>query len=141
MRTGLAVLIAFLLAACAPLPPSPQDLAAKRFEPVPGQSVIYLVRPYPDASSEAATLWLDDQVMGSTFPGTYFRWVVPPGRHRIAGFASDSGSIVLDTAPGRLYFVYQSFGRPLGFSGQSYFQSIDEHQGRWMIMQSRLAGT
>ncbi|MGE5525714.1 MAG: hypothetical protein ACM3SS_18510 [Rhodospirillaceae bacterium] len=137
-RVFLAFVLA--LAACAPLPPSPQDIEAKRFEAVPGQSVIYVVRAYPDASYEGATLWLDDRVMGSTFPGTYFRWVVPPGRHRIAGYAGDSGNIVLDTAPGRVYFVYQTFGRPFGFSGQSYFQLIDEGYGRAMVMQSRLAG-
>lgn len=129
-----------LAAGCAPLPPSPEDLQAKRFDIVPGRSVIYLVRAYPDASHQAATLWLDDQVMGSTYPGTYFRWVVPPGRHRIAGYAGDSGSIVLDTAPDRVYFVYQSFGRPFGFSGLSYFQLLDEQTGRAIVMQSRLAG-
>ena len=133
-------LLLLTLAACAPLPPTPEDIAAKRFEPVSGQSVIYLVRPAPDASYDAATLWLDDRMVGSTYPGTYFRWVVPPGRHRIAGYAGDSGNIVLDTAPGRVYFVYQSFGRPLGFSGVSYFQLIDERNGRAMVMQSRLAG-
>jgi hypothetical protein len=140
MPRRIFLLLALALAACAPLPPSPQDIEAKRFEIVPGQSVIYLVRPYPDASHEGATLWLDDQVMGSTYPGTYFRWVVAPGRHRIAGYAGDSGNIVLDTAPGRVYFVYQSFGRPLGFSGQSYFQLVDEAYGRSMVMHSRLAG-
>ncbi len=134
------LLLLLTLAACAPLPPTPEDIAAKRFEPVSGQSVIYLVRPAPDASYDAATLWLDDRMVGSTYPGTYFRWVVPPGRHRIAGYAGDSGNIVLDTAPGRVYFVYQSFGRPLGFSGVSYFQLIDERNGRAMVMQSRLAG-
>jgi hypothetical protein len=137
-RAFLFLLLA--LAACAQLPPTPEDIAAKRFEPVSGQSVIYLVRPAPDASYDAATLWLDDQMVGSTYAGTYFRWVVPPGRHRIAGYAGDSGNIVLDTAPGRVYFVYQSFGRPLGFSGLSYFQLIDERSGRAMVMQSRLAG-
>jgi len=140
MRRYLLPLLFVILGACAPLPPTPQDIEAKRFETVQGQSVIYVVRPYPDASSQGATLWLDDRVMGSTFPGTYFRWVVPAGRHRIAGYAGDSGNIVLDTAPGAVYFVYQSFGRPLGFSGQSYFQVLDPAAGRSMVMQSSLSG-
>ena len=140
MDRRLFLVLALSLAACAPLPPTPQDIEAKRFETVPGESVIYVVRPYPDASHEGATLWLDDRVMGSTFPGTYFRWIVPPGRHRIAGYAGDSGNLTLDTAPGRVYFVYQSFGRPFGFSGQSYFHLLDESYGRAMVTQSRLAG-
>ena len=139
-RRAVLMLLLSAVAACAPLPPTPEDIAAKRFETVPGQSVIYLVRPYPDASHDAATLWLDDTMMGSTYPGTYFRWVVPPGRHRIAGYASDSGQIVLDTAPGAVYFVFQSFGRPLGLSGQSYFQQVDDGYGRSLVMQSQLAG-
>lgn len=134
------LLFALALAACAPLPPSPQDIEAKRFEAVPDQSVIYIVRPWPDASSQAATLWLDDRVMGSTYPGTYFRWVVPPGRHRIAGYAQDSGNITLDTAPGRVYFVYQTVGRPLGLTGQSFFQLLDERNGRAAVLQSRWPG-
>lgn len=140
MKRLIAVLLVSIAAACAPLPPSPADIAAKRFETVPGQAVIYLVRPDPDASRDGATLWLDDRMMGSTFPGTYFRWVVPPGRHRIAGYASDSGNITLDTAPGRVYFVFQSFGRPFGFSGISTFQPLDDRTGRAMVMSSQLAG-
>jgi hypothetical protein len=140
MRLHLLFLLLLVFGACAPLPPTPRDIEAKRFENVQGQSVIYLVRPYPDASSQGATLWLDDRVMGSTFPGTYFRWVVPPGRHRIAGYAGDSGNIVLDTAPGAVYFVSQNFGRPFGFSGQSYFQLLDPAAGRSMVMQSSLSG-
>lgn len=134
------LLLLLVLTACAPLPPSPQDIEAKRFEAVPGQSVIYLVRPWPDASSQAATLWLNDRVMGSTYPGTYFRWVVPPGRHRIAGYAQDAGNITLDVAPGRMYFVYQTVGRPLGLTGQSYFQLLDEQNGRAAVLQSRWPG-
>ena len=140
MHRRVFLILLLGLTACAPLPPTPEDIEAKRFEAVPDHSVIYLIRPYPDASYEGTTLWLDDCVMGSTYPGTYFRWIVPPGRHRIAGYASDSGQIVLDTWPGRVYFVYQSFGRPFGFSGQSYFQLVDEASGRSLVMQSRLAG-
>jgi hypothetical protein len=140
MRRLAVLAFILLLAACAPLPPSPRDLEAKRFEPVADQSVIYLVRTYPDFSRDAATLWLDDRVMGSTYPGTYFRWVVPPGRHKIAGFAGDSGYIVLDTAPGRLYFVRQAVDRMFGISVQSHFQLVDDNWGRDAVMNSELAG-
>src|SRR5205085_7352991 len=42
-------------------------------------AAIYVVRSYPDIAPDAATLMLDDQMMGTTFPGTYARWV---GRSR-----------------------------------------------------------
>ena len=44
-------------------------------------------------------------MMGATYQGTYFRWELPPGRHRIAGYASDTGVITVDLQPGRTYFM------------------------------------
>jgi len=135
-----ALLLLLALGGCiTPLPPTPQDLQAKKFEVVPGQSVIYLFRQ-PAINREAATLWLDDRVMGSTYSGTYFRWVVPPGRHRIAGYAGDSGSITIDTAPGRIYFVEQVYSNGFMLTRQSYFRLVDENFGRTAVLQSELAG-
>src|SRR5688500_9208521 len=115
MKAGFSVfrtwMLVLVLAGCAQLPPSPQDIEAKRFEQVPGKSVIYLFRADPDFSREVATVVLDDRPMGSTYPGTYHRWVVDPGRHQIRGYAGDNGSITLDVAPDRMYFVQQSVTR------------------------------
>ena len=88
-RVLLAVL---LLAGCVQLPPTPQDVQAKRFEPVPGQSVIYVVRS-PLDSSEPQGLMLDGHATISTLPGTYFRWEVPPGQHHIQGYAFGNESV------------------------------------------------
>jgi hypothetical protein len=134
----LALLL--MLAGCAPLPPSPQDIEAKRFEQVPGKAVIYLFRAEPDFSREAATVVLDDQPMGSTYPGTYFRWVVEPGRHQIRGYAGDNGSITLDVAPDRMYFVQQSVGRMFSPFAQSWFRVIPEPHGRVGVLRGELLG-
>lgn len=135
-----SALLALILAACAQLPPSPQDLEAKRFEPVAGKAVIYLVRDMPDISREVATVMLDDQMMGSTYPGTYFRRVVEPGRRQIRGFAGDSGSFTIDVLPDRIYFVQQLYS--LGFHGfgQSFFRLIPESYGRGAVLRGELAG-
>src|SRR6185295_7389066 len=93
------------LAGCVQLPPTPQEIQAKRFEPVAGQTVIYIVRDYPDLNDNPATLTLDNAAGVTLYPGTFYRWEVPAGKHRIAGFAGDSGVINLDTAPGRVYYV------------------------------------
>jgi hypothetical protein len=134
------LMLVVVLAGCAPLPPSPQDLEAKRFEPVPGKAVIYVVRDDPDVSREAATLMLDDSMMGSTYPGTYFRWVVEPGRHRIRGFAGDAGSITIDVAPDRMYFIQQTYTRGFTGFGQSFFRPIPEPYGRGAVMRGELVG-
>jgi hypothetical protein len=134
------LLMVLVLTGCAPLPPSPQDLQAKRFEPVPGKTVIYLVRDFPDISREGGTVMLDDNLMGTTYPGTYFRWVVEPGRHQIRGFAGDAGSMTLDTLPDRMYFVQQSYTRGFTGFGQSFFRPIPEPYGRGAVMRGELVG-
>ena len=134
------LILVLALAGCAPLPPSPQDLEAKRFETVPGKAVIYLVRDDPDISREVATVMLDDHMMGSTYPGTYFRWVVEPGRHQIRGYAGDNGSITIDVGPNRMYFVQQSVGRFFTGFAQSMFRMIPEPYGRAAVARAELVG-
>ena len=135
------LLVVLVLAGCiTPLPPSPQEIEAKRFEPVPGKAVIYVVRQYPDITHEAASLMLDDNMMGSTYPGTFFRWVVEPGRHQIRGFAGDAGAIVIDVLPDRVYYVHQQYSKGFTGFGHSFFQLVPEPYGRGAVMRSELAG-
>jgi hypothetical protein len=133
------LLFLLLVAGCAQLPPSPEDLEAKRFEHVPGKAVIYLVRTYPDLSDEVSTVMLNDNMMGSTYPGTYFRWVVEPGRHQIRGYAGDNGSMIIDAPPGGIYFIQQSVTRFFGFA-QSSFHPLPEPYGRAAVLRGELVG-
>lgn len=128
--------VAILLAGCVQMPPSAQDLQAKRFEAVPGKAVIYLVRNNPDISRVAATLKLDGVIMGTTYPGTYFRWEVAPGPHRIAGFGPDNGEITLATEAGKIYFVQQVVMTL--FSPSSSFSVVSDPEGRMIAMRSEL---
>jgi hypothetical protein len=138
---SLFVLAAALIAGCiTPLPPSPRDLEAKRFEAVPGRAVIYVVRDQPDFTREPTSVVLDDSVMGTSYPGTYFHWVVAPGRHRIAGFASDSGVMVLDTTAGNIYFIQQSVTRTLGMT-RSIFRPVHPVHGRDVVLRSELVAS
>jgi hypothetical protein len=136
----LSSLLALCLSACAPLPPSPQEIEAKRFEPAAGKAVIYLVRELPDISREVSTVMLDDNMMGSTYPGTFFRWVVEPGRHQIRGFAGDAGAMVIDALPNRIYYVQQSYTRGFTGFGQSFFRLIPEPNGRGAVLRGELVG-
>ena len=134
------LLVALFLAGCAPLPPSPQDIEAKRFEHVPGKAVIYLFRDYQDFTDEVSTVMLDDQMMGSTYRGTYFRWVVEPGRHQIRGYAGDAGTFTIDAAPDRMYFIQQSVSRMFHGFAQSFFRPVPETYGRAAVMRGELVG-
>jgi hypothetical protein len=143
MLRSLLAAAAILLAGCVQLPPTPQDIQAKRFEaPDSGKSVIYLVRDIPDFNDGPATIWLGDERVITTYPGTYFRWEIEPGAQRIAGFAGDSGSITVRTEAGRIYYVQQRV-TPFTLFGSSVapmsnFEVVTEASGRTVVMRAQL---
>ena len=136
MRRRLPILIALGLAGCTPLPPSPQDIQAKKFEAVPGEAVIYVVRDSLDFSNDEAPIYIGEKVRVTTFPGTYYRWVVPAGRHTIAGFGQDNGTITVTVEQGKIYFVQQ---RVTHFAvTNSNLSVVSESQGRAAVLRSVL---
>ena len=134
-----AILSVLFLAGCVQLPPTPQDLQAKRFEPAPGQSVIYLVRT-PLDSSEPQTLMLNGRATIATLPGTYYRWEVAPGRHHIEGFGFGSESVTLTTEPGGVYFFEHTvIGDPHDGGVQlTALRRVDDRRGRSLVARSQL---
>lgn len=136
---GRMLLAAFLAAGCAQLPPSPQDVQAKKFEIPPGMAVIYIVRNQPDLSPHHGTLTLDDSGMITTFPGTYYRWEVAPGMHRVASYAIGTAAVVLRAEAGKLYFVQNKVG---GYRSSTdvFLEIIPERDGRAMVARAQLIG-
>ena len=130
-------IVLLALAGCQQLPPTPADLQARRFEGVPGMSVIYIVRDIPDHNKSPATLILDDRMSITTYEGTYYRWEVPPGDHRIAGIAGDNGSITLQTQADRIYYV-QQWTKPFQQYATSSFRPVEERQAHAVIARSVL---
>ncbi len=128
--------MALMLAGCQQLPLTPQDLQARKFEAVPGKAVVYVVRAYPDFTEMQAVIKLDGGLSLKTYRGTYYRWEVEPGVHRIAGAYFDSGEIRFETAPGRIYFVLQRVTTFLTGSPQSHFYLVGEPEGRAAVLRS-----
>lgn len=133
MRRVLLILL--LLAGCQQLPLTPADIEARKFETVPGKAVIYLVRDTADFS-DAETPVLLGNVQVNTDSGTYFRWVVPAGKHTIKGFGGDSGAITVEVEAGKIYFVQQSVAGTR--VPASNFQTIGEAAGRGVVSRSVL---
>jgi hypothetical protein len=132
------LLTALLLASCAQLPPSPQDIQAKKFAPVPDKAVIYIVRT-PLDSFQASGLWLGDRRQITTLPGTYYRWEVTPGVHRVAGYAWANESVTLTTAAGRIYFLEHTvLGSPQSGPQFTSLRQIDERDGRTLVTRAQL---
>jgi hypothetical protein len=121
-----------IFSGCAQLPPPPEDAAAKRFEAIPGKSVIYLARHALEPSF-VAPVALEDNMIGSTYRGTYMRIEVPAGKHRLRGMAGDSGSINLVTEPGKVYFVQHSAHGYRSFVSSS-FDQVDANYGKSLVL-------
>lgn len=121
-----------MLAGCVQLPPMPGDAAAKQFIPVSDRAVIYIARHRMERDF-VTPIMLDDEMMGSTYRGTYMRLVVPGGMHRISGFAADSGLIQLQTVPGQIYFINQTTS---GFRSlqRSSFELVDAKYGQSVVL-------
>jgi len=126
----------FLLAGCVQLPPPPGDAEAKRFETVPDRAVIYVVR-HPLDRRFVAPILLNDQMLGSTYHGTFMRLVVPGGRYLISGYAVDIGQIRLDTVAGQIYFVSQTTWGFDSLQG-SIFQLANPADGQSMVRSGTL---
>ena len=132
------ILLVLLIAGCAQLPPTPQDIQAKKFEAVADKAVIYIVRT-PMDSREAGTILLDDYAQITTFFGTYYRWEVAPGPHRLAGYAGETGLLQFTAQAGKIYFVQHTVrGTPRSGWLSSNLRQIGEQDGRRLVMQSQL---
>lgn len=134
----LLTALLLLLASCVQLPPSPEDIQARKMESLPGMSVIYIVRANMD-SREASGLILDDQGPITTLGGTYYRWEVAPGTHRVAGYAAANESVTLTTAPGKIYFLEHTVNGSRRSGPQStWLREIGEQAGRALVARSQL---
>lgn len=127
---------ALILAGCTQLPPSPEDIQAKKFEAPSDRAVIYVVRT-PMDSRETSSVSVGG-MQAATHGGTYYRWEVAPGNHRVAGFGAPSDSVTLSTAAGRIYFVEHTvIGDPDDGGVQSVrLRQIGDQDGRRLVMLS-----
>jgi hypothetical protein len=138
MRRALPVVAVLLLCGCAQLPPSLEDLQAKRFEAVPGKAVVYIVRQ-PMDSTEYGALLMDTGEQVTLFPGTFYRWEVPAGARRISGLGPWNVLYNLEAEPGRIYFLrYTVAGTPRMGPTFAGLEAIGERQGRRLVQQAEL---
>jgi hypothetical protein len=133
------LVLTLLAAGCAQMPSSPEDVQAKRFEAVPGRAVVYVVRS-PLDSQEISGLVLGESGQIGTQPGTYYRWEVGPGTHRVAGSGPANESVTLNAAPGGVYFLEHTvIGDPDDGGVQfTALRQIGERDGRNLVTGSQL---
>jgi hypothetical protein len=110
MRRAGAAMALLLLApgGCASTPQAtPQrDAEAKQFISHPGTAAIYVYRPdFVTLEMDDSVLYVDDRLIGSTLPGSFFRIDVQPGPHVVSSSAAGSTQLKLDTRADEFYFI------------------------------------
>lgn len=137
MRNTVISALAFVIAACAQIPPSPQEIEAKKFEPVPGKAVVYIVQSAVGPSFSAG-IALDDGTQITTWTGTFYRWVTTPGTHRLVNTVPLSASITLQVEAGKIYFVEQWVTGWRGDVTNSRLEQVSDSTGREMVSSSSM---
>ena len=139
MRRAFFVALTLLAAACAQIPPSPQEIQDKQFEPVPGKAVVYVVQNPFGAYDYAAGLTFDDGTEITTYPSTFFRWVTTPGTHTIESTEGNlNATIKLQVEAGKIYYVEHSVTGVYGSTTDAWLSKIDAKTGRQMVAISTL---
>lgn len=130
--------IALLLAGCTQLPPTQADIQAKRFDSVADKAVIYVVRT-PMDSWESSGVALDSAQI-ATHRGTYYRWEVVPGTHRVSGTGFGTAAVTLNTAPGKIYFVEHTVlgDKDDGGVSNTRLKEINDQAGRALVAQAEM---
>ena len=121
-----------ILAGCAQIPPSPQEIADKKFEAVPGKAVVYIVQGAVGPIL-AVGLEFDDGTQITTWTGTFYRWVTTPGTHLIQNTGPQNASIKLRVEAGQIYFVEQWVAGWRGAVLSSRLEQLDDQTGRMMV--------
>lgn len=134
----MTLLMAIWMTGCVQMPPTAQDIQAKKFEAVPGKAVIYIVRPLND-SSNTGPINLGKEGFISTHPGTYYRWEITPGVHRIEGAGAFTAAAVVRAEAGRIYFVLHTVLGDIrnGISTMA-LQQINDADGRQLVSMAQL---
>jgi hypothetical protein len=141
LKKSLGILAILALTACGSLLPTAEQTQAVRIEGTPGMAVIYLVRTRPDLSYVTAPVVVGDNMVGATYEGTYLRLELPAGRHKITGYASDSGSLTVNVERDRIYFIRQTVAASYrSLSPESMFEVIDEARARAAMVGASRAG-
>jgi hypothetical protein len=139
MWRALIAVLALAFAGCAGIhsPATPQEIADKKFEPVPGKAVVYVVQN--SIGSYGAGLRFDDGTQITTWPATFYRWVTTPGTHTIRSAEPNlSARITLNMQAGNIYFVQHSVRGLRGSTTDAALQQVNDQSGRRMVASAEL---
>jgi hypothetical protein len=147
MLMGLCLIISGCVSAVmmltppnVPLAPEQADAEAKRFQSQPGKASIYVIRE--DIFTGQAALFqvnLDGKDQGTLSRGTYFLFMVPPGKH-VVDFTGDvgRGTETIYAVEGGIYYLEIRPRSGLMAPPTNIFR-IDLQRGRQLILGGKRA--
>jgi hypothetical protein len=113
---------------CAvPLASMADDVRMKQYVPAPDRALIYLYRN--ESGTSHMTVSLDGGPYRETAGQTYMVWEVPPGPHFLISKAQKVSTLLLQTDPGRRYFVWQREHRGYVNTSPSQLLQVPEEAG------------
>ncbi|GAC1537640.1 MAG: hypothetical protein NVS2B9_03990 [Myxococcales bacterium] len=142
IRASFIPAIAIFAAGCAsvPLAPREADLAAKRFEPPPGQANLYVYRNERFGGAARLSVALDGALLGDTAAMTYLYTPIAPGRHTIVSKAENDSDATIDAKAGTNYFLWQEVKMGL-WTARSALRDMPEKTGREAVLECTMGST
>jgi len=80
---------------------------------------------------------VDSKLEGVTIGQTYVRIVVAPGNHKLVSIAKNDATLMLTTAPDRIYFVHQKVQFNVPYAGTD-LELVDIKTGEAGVMECHL---
>lgn len=100
-----------------------------------GRVGIYIYRDASPKAGATMEISIDGLPLGRTAPMTHVYLEVPSGRHTLVSKASNVDTLVLDSEPGRTYYVFQEAGMGT-YWATGKLHLVDERIGRPKVLQS-----
>ncbi len=160
LRARIALVAVFWLSACAALPvhegyvpcrvfghlrecigvpmaSKEADAAAKRFASSDEERAhVYLVRPYMQEPKKKSDVFLNGKRVAVLGPATYAMVDIPPGRNVFRVHTEGDAQLVLETEPGRTYYLQYQLDR-LFNTVTPHLKVLREDDGKDKVLRGR----
>ena len=132
-----------LLAGCASveLASGEADIAAKRFVPVPGQAVLYVIQDGGYSPYQAMfQIAVNGRPQGSIMGYTYHRVTLPPGQHTITATSAENERVLqVSLEPNSVSFVGADSSIGWRYMRVGNLRRLTESEGRKAVGEAKMA--
>jgi hypothetical protein len=116
--------------------PAGLDAEAKKFQPNPSTSQVYVYRHEVLGAALSMPVTVDGKLAGKTGSKSYFKFDLPAGKHTITS-QGDKSSIDVETKLGEIYFIWQEV-KMGALSGGSKLQVVNADKGKKDVSECKL---